>query len=101
MTTIYAKHEPYDGEHVYKVLHEMTLCGAPTVRCVRHDGKLYALDSSHRLYAAHKLMTAPKIVVETMDCDEELSAFWRRVASDRPAYDFIEVTCLELEAFNV
>lgn len=101
MTTIYAKHEPYDGQHLYTVLQEMTLCGAPTVRCVRHDGKLYALDSSHRLAAAAKLMLAPKIVVETMDCGEELSTFWHRVAPDRPRYDFVDATCLELDAFVV
>lgn len=101
MTTIYAKHEPYDAPHFFQVWNEMQLCGAPTVRCVRHDGKLYALDSSHRLAAAHRLCLPVKVVVEQVDCGEELSAFWRRVAPDRPAYDFVDATCLELEAFDV
>lgn len=101
MTVIFAKHEPYDAAKVYDVLSQMVLCGPPTIRCVKYDGRLYALDGSHRLYAANRLAMPVKIVLETVDCGEELEHFWQRVAPDRPRYDFEHATQLALDAFVV
>lgn len=69
--TVYAKHEPYwETGHMARVVEEMRQQGAPTIRVMRHDGDLFALEGTHRLHAAEYLGLEPRLVVEIADVPE-------------------------------
>lgn len=98
MTRVLAKHLPYDDGHLGKVLDEMALCGAPTIRTVRYRGQLVALEGSHRIAAAWATGITPKLVILAADpasCGE-CDPFFDRAIAALPAYDFGHVLMLEL-----
>ena len=92
MTIVYAKHEPYGDGHLEEVLAQMQMLGAPTIRAVRHDHDLIALEGSHRLAAAQILGIKPIFVevhAELPDLRhlDGLPSFWERAKAGLPVYD--------------
>lgn len=100
MMRVVAKHLPYDDGHLAEVLDTMRLCGAPTIRVVRFDGDLLALEGSHRLAAAHQLGLEPRLVVlETGE--SALDAWFRCIARPRlPSYEFDRVWLLDINGVS-
>lgn len=94
MTTVFAKHEPYDTGHLGDVVEEMRLTGAPTIRVMEVDGGYAALEGSHRLAAAHYLGLGPKLI--QLEPDSPSSISWDRVLPTLPAYEWEEGKCLLL-----
>lgn len=67
MIDVYAKHLPYEDGHLGEVVGDMQQLGAPTLRVIWYDGKLMALEGSHRLAACHHLGLTPLLLVEEPD----------------------------------
>lgn len=49
------------------VMAEMRKLGPPTIRVLLHEGKLYAIEGTHRLAAAKKLRRRPTVVIVADD----------------------------------
>jgi hypothetical protein len=97
MTTIYAKHEPYETGHLGDVVAEMRLTGAPTIRVMAlADGFYAALEGSHRLAAARYLGLGPKLI--QLEPDAPMLIDWDRIVPSLPAYKWEEGSCLILHA---
>lgn len=92
MRTVYAKHLPYDDGHLGVVMDEMEITGAPTIRVIEFEDKLFAIEGSHRLAAAYYLELEPKLVIMEEDVGG-LEESWRKVAKTLPtwAYTFSHV----------
>ena len=99
MTTIAAKHLPYENGHLGEVVADMRLRGAPTIRVVEFDGSLCATEGSHRIAAAHHLGLIPKVVIEPSDGDSVPVDYLARVRDGLPMYEFDHVLALDLSAF--
>lgn len=101
MRTVYAKHLPYLNGHLGKVLDEMRLTGAPTVRVMEFNGKLCATEASHRIAAAYQLGLEPKFVIEPEDADSFcVSQFWENVIPTLPEYAFETSWVLDLRELS-
>ena len=100
MQNIRAKHLPYENGHLGKVVQEMIVQGAPTIRVMSFNGELYATEGSHRLAAAHYLGEVPKLVVEIEETDTLPDNHWEKVSTQLPIYEFEHVLVLDLKAFN-
>lgn len=101
--SVYAKHPPYDNGHLGRVVEEMRVQGAPTIRVVEFCGNLYAMEGSHRLAAAHHLGLVPKFVAEVGQLADEIavsSEHWTKVAETLPEYRFEEALLLDLKDFK-
>lgn len=72
MIDVYAKHLPYEDGHLGEVAADMLRLGAPTIRVIWADGKLCALEGSHRLAVCHHLGLTPLLLVEEPDVDTPL-----------------------------
>jgi hypothetical protein len=83
MIDVYAKHLPYEDGHLGEVVGEMRRLGAPTLRVIWYDGKLMALEGSHRLAACHHLGLTPLLLVEEPDLPTTATA---HAADTLPAY---------------
>lgn len=83
MIDIYAKHAPYDDGHLGEVAADMLRLGAPTIRVIWADGKLCALEGSHRLAVCHHLGLMPLLLVEEPDLDAPIHA---EVLASLPTY---------------
>lgn len=102
MTVIYAKHLPYTNGHYGEVLDEMRWIGPPTIRVMNFNGKLCALEGSHRLAAAHELGLTPKIVIlEKDETSEDMIDWWENVTKSLPIYEFDFVLKLDLEKLSI
>ena len=97
MTTVRAKHPPYETGRLGDVVNEMRVQGAPTIRCMRFQGELYATEGSHRLFAAQYLGEVPKLVVEIEETDALPDEHWSKVAPTLPAIEFDEGGLLVLD----
>ena len=95
MRTVYAKHLPYNNVHLDLVIAEMILTGAPTIRVTEFEGKLFAIEGSHRLAAAHKMGLEPKLVIMEEDVGG-LEANWQKVAKTLPIYEYKFAHVLDL-----
>lgn len=96
MRRIYAKHEPYwETGHLAEVIQELRIFGSPTIRCAEFQGKLFALEGSHRLAGCDYLKICPKVVIEP-DEIKGSEEFWSKVIDTLPYYDFEYVYRLEL-----
>lgn len=95
MRTVYAKHFPYDDDHLGVVIDEMKLTGAPTIRVIEFEDKLFAIEGSHRLAAAHHLELEPKLVIMEEDV-EGLEESWRKVAKTLPTWSYTFAHGLDL-----
>lgn len=88
MTWVYAKHEPYNDGRLADVIADMHKLGAPTIRVVRFDGNLIAIEGSHRLAAAQLLGIRPIFMDETeLMQTGDVDSYWRRVLERLPLYD--------------
>jgi hypothetical protein len=94
MTTVFAKHEPYDDGHLGEVGLDMDHAGAPTIRAVLIAGNLYAVDGSHRLAQAHYRGLILKVIVLESDLHGD-----PRIPADLPRYDFDYVIALRESDF--
>jgi hypothetical protein len=81
MIDVYAKHAPYEDGHLGEVSADMLRLGAPTIRVIWADGRLCALEGSHRLAVCHHLGLTPLLLVEEADLDMPLL-----IPDDLPAY---------------
>lgn len=99
MKIIYAKHLPYATGHLGDVLTEMEQVGSPTLRVMEHEGKLCAIEGSHRLAAAYEMGLVPKLVIEVPDSDNAMGGHWARVVDTLPPYEFEHVLVLDLKEF--
>ena len=97
--SIYAKHLPYEDGHLGRVIEEMKLQGAPTIRVVQRGDDFYALEGSHRLAAAHILGIVPKFVAEEVELEDYAPERWLKVATTLPNYVFDTALLLELKNF--
>lgn len=72
-TTIALLHKHYDEAHLAKVISEMELLGAPTIKAVWMEcwNMWVALEGCHRLRAAHALGLDP-IIDEVEYSDDEI-----------------------------
>lgn len=98
MTRIYAKHAPYQDGHLGEVALEMDHAGAPTIRAVRYEGELFALEGSHRLALAYHRGLIPRIIAYETDA-EGCDTFFARIKDRLPAYDFDHLLVLEVRRF--
>ena len=99
MIVVYAKHEPYwDTGHLADVISEMRLAGPPTIRVLEYKGKLFAVEGSHRLAAAHYLELIPKLIVLTPD-SVGYDEFLERIIPTLPQYEFEYVLKLTEASF--
>lgn len=99
MTTVKAKHPPYEDGHLGEVIDDMKLAGPPTIRVVKFQDEFYALEGSHRLAAAHYLGLNPKVVIEESAADALPDHHWKKVSKTLPEYDFDHVLKLDLQNF--
>ncbi len=74
MIDVYAKHPPYEDGHLGEVVADMQRLGAPTIRVIWYDGKLMALEGSHRLAACHHLGLTPLLLIEEPDLPDTSTA---------------------------
>ena len=51
-----------DEAHLRGVIKDMRALGPPTIRVIRHQGTIYAIEGTHRLEAAKRLGLHPTIV---------------------------------------
>jgi hypothetical protein len=89
LTRVYAKHAP-DWGHALVVLAQMLVLGPPTIRVVEYRGELFALEGSHRLWAAHQLNYRPIFTIvdpERLVGPDE--AFWDETQIRLPHYCWI------------
>ena len=87
---IYAKHEPYKNGHLEKVLNEMIVKGPPTIKCIDYRNRLYAIEGSHRLAAAHYLGMVPSVDLVSQDrFDPVDDEFWDSLNKNLPHYTWI------------
>ena len=100
MTTVYAKHPPYNDGHLGQVVDEMRVQGPPTIRVVRFQGELYATEGSHRLAAASYLGVVPRIWIEETEVDALPDEHWRKISEGLPAHAFDHVLALGAEDFK-
>ena len=100
MKRVHAKHLPYDNGHLGKVVQDMQVAGAPTIRVMRMNGELYATEGSHRLASAHHLGEIPKLVVEIEETTHLPDEHWMRVSETLPVYDFEHILLLDLKSFQ-
>ena len=100
MRRVYAKHLPYTNGHYGIVFNEMELTEGPTIRVMDFQGKLCAIEGSHRLAAAHELNLVPKLVIQNEDLDG-MEDHWAKIVETLPYYDFDHVRVLDLrKQFN-
>jgi hypothetical protein len=99
VTTVRAKHFPYEDGHLGQVVADMKLHGAPTLRVVKFQGDLYALEGSHRLAAAAYLGVIPKVVIEQTEVNSLPDGHWEKVGGGLPEYEFGHVLALDLAEF--
>ena len=99
MTTIKAKHPPYDG-HLAQVVDDMRVAGPPTIRVVRFQGELYATEGSHRLAAAAYLGVIPRVWIEEAEVDALPDEHWQKVAEGLPVHEFPHVLALSEKEFQ-
>ena len=89
---VYAKHDPYfDTGHAGEVIDEMKVLGPPTINVVDWRGELYAVEGSHRLFAAHFLGLIPNLIIsypERYDSTDE--EFWSRLSTRLPHYAWLK-----------
>jgi hypothetical protein len=83
MTTIYAKHLPYEDGRLGEVGREMDVAGAPTIRAVEVAGNFYAIEGSHRLAQAHHRGLIPRILILSPELPGD-----PRIPVDLPKYEF-------------
>lgn len=100
MTTVRAKHPPYDDGHLGEVVNDMRVAGPPTIRVVRFNGELYATEGSHRLAAASYLGVIPKVWIDETIVDALPDGHWEKVSEKLPAYKYDHVLALEAKAFK-
>ena len=65
-------HNHFDQDHLNKVIEEMKVLGAPTIRCydLGFDGIIQAVEGSHRLRACEELEIEP--IIEMIDEDARI-----------------------------
>ena len=92
LVRVFAKHDPYwDTGHLGKVMHDMLIFGAPTIRVVEYHGDYFAIEGSHRLYAAHIMGLPPTLVVEPSDRNDPSDEEFLDIVKQRlPHYTWIE-----------
>ena len=95
MTAILAKHPPYDDGRLGEVGLDMDHAGTPTIRCIEIEGKLYAIEGSHRLAQAHERGLTPKVII----LDPDLPGL-PRVPDGLPEYNFDHVLALRERDFD-
>ena len=103
MIRIFAKHPPYEDGHLGEVELDMVHHGAPTIRCVRFDGDLFALEGSHRLALAYEQGLIPKVLILEPDANWHdgmgINEYWNRKRTTLPVYTFDHVLKLEEKTF--
>ena len=100
MRKVFAKHLPYTDGHVGKVTADMEVFGSPTIRVMKFDRKLFALEGSHRLAIAHEKDIVPKLVIQEEDESLIPDGHWKKVAKTLPKYLFKECLVLDLNVFK-